>query len=128
MRSHRRIGRPAHALALGLAAIATLAPAYAAAQPIDQRAATAQERYYASYGASAVKAGDTPVDDPGASRTPRYDAPSSVRIVQPERTVVRDVDGRALPIVLAAVALLVASGGTALVLIRTRAGTRHSLR
>jgi hypothetical protein len=62
--------------------------------------------------------GDTPMDFPGASRAPRFDAPHTISIVRPERTVVRDVD-EALPIVVSSAALLLALCGLGLVLIRT---------
>jgi Alphavirus glycoprotein J len=127
MRSHRRIRRRVRTLALGLTAIAALAPAGALAQPINTDAAVAHERYYSSFGAGGTKTGDTPATYPGASRTPRYDAPDTVRIVQPERTVVRDAD-QALPIVLAGLALLIALGGAGFVLVRTRALQRHAVR
>jgi hypothetical protein len=42
--------------------------------------------------APAPKHGDTPADHPGASRAPQYDAPTTVEVVRPERTIVRDVD------------------------------------
>jgi hypothetical protein len=61
--------------------------------------------------------GDTPVDFPGASRAARFDAPHTISIVRPERTVVRDVD-EALPIVVSSAALLLALCGLGLALIR----------
>jgi hypothetical protein len=63
-----------------------------------------------------AKAGDTPSDFPGATRAPQYDAPRTVTVVRPERTIVRDAD-TLLPTLLASLALLVALGiaGTALV-------------
>ena len=64
--------------------------------------------------------GDTKSDSPGASRAPKTDAPATIQVVRPERTIVRDTDP-ALPIVLASLALLVAigAGGTALVRMRS---------
>jgi hypothetical protein len=62
--------------------------------------------------------GDTPVDFPGATRAPRYDAPRTISVVRPERTVVRDVD-QALPIALSSAALLLALGGVGITLVRT---------
>jgi hypothetical protein len=70
-----------------------------------------------------VTVGDTPADFPGASRAPEYNGPSTVAIVRPERTTVRDVD-QALPIVLAGLALLIAVGGTGYMVLRTRSGLR----
>jgi hypothetical protein len=65
--------------------------------------------------AAAPKSGDTPVDYPGASRTPKYTAPTTIQVVRPERTIVRDVD-ELLPVVLSSAALLIAVGGCALLL------------
>lgn len=68
----------------------------------------------------AVKVGDTKFDSPGASRAPQYDAPRTITVVRPERTIVQD-DDPLLPIVLSSVALLVALGlaGTALIRVRS---------
>jgi hypothetical protein len=140
MRSHHRIVRRLRTLALALAAIAALAPAAALANKIGDTPAdfgkpvtpaarigdtpadfatgarwTALARYYATAGA---KVGDTPVDFPGASRAPQYEAPRTISIVRPERTVVRDVN-QLLPIVLSSAALLLALGGVGIVLART---------
>jgi hypothetical protein len=49
--------------------------------------------------------GDNPADHPGMSRAPQYDAPTTIEVVRPQRTVVRDVD-QALPIALAGTALV----------------------
>jgi hypothetical protein len=65
--------------------------------------------------ASAPKSGDTPVDHPGASRTPEYTAPTTIQVVRPERTIVHDAD-ELLPVVLSSAALLIAVGGSALLL------------
>ena len=65
--------------------------------------------------APAPKAGDTPIDHPGASRAPDYTAPTTIQVVRPERTIVRDVD-EVLPVVLSSAALLVALGGCAFLL------------
>ena len=62
--------------------------------------------------------GDTPVDFPGATRAPHYDAPRTISVVRPERTVVRHV-GQALPIALSSAALLLALGGVGIALVRT---------
>jgi hypothetical protein len=47
-----------------------------------------------------------------------YEAPRTISIVRPERTVVRDVD-QALPIALSTAALLLALGGLGIALART---------
>jgi hypothetical protein len=76
----------------------------------------------------APRNGDTPVDHPGASRAPEYTAPTTVQVVRPERTIVRDVD-EVVPVVLSSAALLVAIGGCAFVLVgsvrRRRLGSGH---
>jgi hypothetical protein len=70
--------------------------------------------------APAPKVGDTKSDSPGASRAPHYDAPRTIEVVRPERTIVRDTD-EVLPIALSGAALLVALGlaGTALIRVRS---------
>lgn len=57
----------------------------------------------------AAKVGDTPKDFPGASRAPEYNPPTTIAVVRPERTIVRDTDP-VLPIILGGLALLVALG------------------
>jgi hypothetical protein len=61
------------------------------------------------------RGGDSPVDHPGASRA--QPAPTTVEVVQPERTIVRDVD-EALPIALAGTALLLVLAMLAGMLVR----------
>ena len=73
--------------------------------------------------ASGPRSGDTPADFPGASRAQRFEAPRTIQVVRPERTVVRDVD-ETLPIALSGAALLLAVGGVGIVLVRTRAARR----
>ena len=70
--------------------------------------------------AAAPMAGDTKSDAPGASRAPLYDAPRTIQVVRPQRTIVRDSD-QVLPIALSGAALLVALGlaGTALIRVRS---------
>jgi hypothetical protein len=78
--------------------------------------------------APAPKIGDTPVDSPGASRAPAYTVPTTIQVVRPERTIVRDVD-EVLPVVMSSAALLVAVGGSAFLLAgsarRRRLGSSH---
>jgi hypothetical protein len=74
--------------------------------------------------APAPKLGDTPVDHPGASRAVEYEAPRTIEVVRPERTIVRDVDA-ALPIALSGSALLVAFCGAAFLL--TGSVRRHRI-
>ena len=98
---HRRSVRIA-ALALGCCAL--IAPSAASAAP---------------------KVGDTPADFPGASGAPDV-PPTTIEVVRPERTVVRDVD-EALPIALSGAALLIVLMGAAFVLVRVRVERRHAV-
>jgi hypothetical protein len=63
--------------------------------------------------------GDTKFDAPGATRAPVYDPPATIQVVQPERTIVRDVNEE-LPVILAGLALLVALSAGGFALLRTR--------
>jgi hypothetical protein len=120
MKSHRRRHRHIRALILALAACAAVA-APAAAEP----GADYPQPFSAKIGdtpadfaqpvAPAPKVGDTPVDDPGASRAPEYTAPT-IEVLRPVRTIVRDVD-EVLPVVLSSAALLVALGGCTFLLV-----------
>jgi hypothetical protein len=69
--------------------------------------------------AAAPSVGDTKYDSPGASRAPEFEPPTTIQVVRPERTIVRDVNDE-LPVILAGLALLVALGGTGFALVRTR--------
>jgi hypothetical protein len=60
----------------------------------------------AGFPSADFRGGDNPADHPGMSGAPQYDGPTTIEVVQPERTIVRDVD-EALPIALAGSALLV---------------------
>ena len=64
------------------------------------------------------RGGDTPVDHPGASRAPTA-APTTIKVVRPERTIVRDVD-EALPLILSSTALLLVLAGAGITLVRLR--------
>ena len=64
------------------------------------------------------RGGDNPVDHPGASRAPSA-TPTTIEVVRPERTIVRDVD-EALPLILSSTALLLVLAGFGIVLVRTR--------
>jgi hypothetical protein len=65
------------------------------------------------------RGGDNPADHPGMSRAPQYDAPTTIEVVRPERTIVRDVD-QALPIALAGSALVLVLAMIGVTLVRTR--------
>ena len=131
MKFHRR-RRSRRVAALALAARAALA-APAGAVPSDHQgpAGTTIGDTPADFArpvAPAPRSGDTPVDHPGASRAPEYTAPTTVQVVRPERTIVRDVD-EVVPVVLSSAALLVAIGGCTVLLVgsvrRRRLGSSH---
>jgi hypothetical protein len=63
------------------------------------------------------RGGDSPIDHPGATRA--QPAPTTVEVVRPERTIVRDVD-EALPIALSGAALLLVLALFGVTLARTR--------
>jgi hypothetical protein len=60
--------------------------------------------------------GDSPVDHPGASRAPDT-VPTTIEVVRPERTIVRDVD-EALPLIISSTALLIVLAGAGVALVR----------
>lgn len=62
--------------------------------------------------------GDTPADHPGASRSVEYEPSTTIEVVRPERTIVRDVD-EALPLVLSGSALVLVLVGLGFTLVRT---------
>jgi hypothetical protein len=120
MKSHRGRGH-LRALILALVACTALA-APAAAEPGADYPQPSNAKIgdtpadFAQPVAPAPKAGDTPVDDPGASRAPEYTAPTTIQVVRrPERTIVRNVD-EVLPVVLSSTAALLALGGCAFLL------------
>jgi hypothetical protein len=134
-RHHRHVRRAA----LALACCALIVPSSAAAEKIGDTPADfpGSFAYAAKIGDTpadfprplavapvlGASAGDTPVDFPGASRAPQSEAPRTIRVVRPERTVVRNVDG-VLPIVLSSAALLLALGGVGIAVVRTRSARR----
>jgi hypothetical protein len=133
MKSHRGRGH-LRALILALVACTALA-APAAAEPGADYPQPSSAKIgdtpadFAQPVAPAPKAGDTPVDDPGASRAPEYTAPTTIQVVRPERTIVRNVGGVLLPVVLSSAAALLALGGCAFLLTarirRRRLGASH---
>ena len=100
-------------------------PALATAVPVDTAYPRASgpigdtKSDLAAGAVAAPKSGDTKFDAPGASRAPVYDPPTTIQVVRPERTVVRDVNEE-LPVILAGLALLIAVGGAGIALVRTR--------
>ena len=115
MRSNTR--RYRRIIALAVAAMA-LSAAPAIGMPAGDTPAD-----FAQPVAPAPKAGDTPVDYPGASRAQEYDPPP-ITVVHTTETVVREVD-TVLPIALSAVAVLLALSGLGIALVRTGAVPRH---
>jgi len=126
---------------IALAATAALVPATAVAQPVAARwqsydneieklspakLAAAFATTADTVDGPATKVGDTPADFPNASRAPEYNGPSTIEVVRPERTIVRDVD-EALPIIIASLALLIALAGTGYTLMRSRGGSRPAV-
>jgi hypothetical protein len=63
------------------------------------------------------RGGDSPVDHPGAAGAPP--AATTVEVVRPERTIVRDVD-EVLPLIVSSTALLLVLAGIGFTLVRTR--------
>jgi hypothetical protein len=121
MRFPSRIIRRVRVPLLVLAAAAAIAPASAFAvgdTPADYPGVSD----HASSAIPAPVVGDTPADHPGVT-----DSYTTVEVVRPERTIVRDVD-EVLPILLAAFAVLIALGGAAYVLVRTRSSSPARVR
>jgi len=69
-----------------------------------------------TFPAADFRGGDMPVDHPGASRAPTS-VPTTIEIVRPVRTVVRDVN-QALPLILSSTALLLVLIGLGIALVR----------
>jgi hypothetical protein len=97
--------------------------AQAGVQPTTDRTDAAQASSNATTPTSTFPSqgfsGDNPADHPGMSRAPQYDAPTTIEVVRPERTIVRDVD-QALPIALAGSALVLVLAMIGVTLVRTR--------
>ena len=131
MKFHRR-RRTRRLAALTLAACAALAAPAGAVPGAHQGPASTRigdtPADFVRPVAPAPPTGDTPIDNPGASRAPQYTAPTTVQVVRPERTIVRDVD-EVVPVVLSSAALLVAIGGCTVLLVgsvrRRRLGSSH---
>ena len=71
-----------------------------------------------TFPAADFRGGDTPVDHSGASRAPTA-APTTIEVIRPERTIVRD-DDDALPLILSSAALLLVLAGLGITLVRAR--------
>ena len=125
MSFHHRRRRRIRRATLVLACCALAAPSAAFAAPADSGPLLTPAAKlgdtpadFAQPVAPAPTGGDTPADFPGATRAPQYQAPRTISIVRPQRTVVRNVD-QALPIALSSAALLLALGGLGIALART---------
>jgi hypothetical protein len=118
MKSHRQFVRRLRRLAIALVAIVALVPVGAAWALQDPASSPSAHD-------AAAKVGDTPADFPGARGAPDV-PPTTIEVVRPERTVVRDVD-EALPIALSGAALLIVLMGAAFVLVRVRVERRHAV-
>ena len=118
MKSHRQFVRRLRRLAIALVAIGALVSVSAASALEDPGSSPPADH-------SAARVGDTPADFPGASGAPDV-PPTTIEVVRPERTVVRDVD-EVLPIALSGAALLIVLMGAAFVLVRVRVERRHAV-
>jgi len=63
--------------------------------------------------------GDDIMSHPGMPEFPNYDPPTTIEVIRPERTIVRDVD-QALPLILSSTALLLVLTGLGVTLVRAR--------
>jgi hypothetical protein len=73
----------------------------------------------AAFPPAEFRGGDSPVDHPGAARSTVV-TPTTIEIVRPERTIVRDVD-ELLPLLLSSTALLLVLAAFAVPFVRGRA-------
>jgi hypothetical protein len=119
------MSRKTTAIALAVYAIALPAPALAD-QPCDLKTHSIRPQTgscvpvpFDTEPLAGFRGGDHPADHPGMSRASQYDAPSTIDVVQPERTNVRDVHD-ALPLTLSGAALLLAVTALGFTLIRIR--------
>ena len=141
MKSHRQFVRRLRRVAIGLVAIGALVSVSAASALEDPGSSPSAGNVAAKVGDTAdfpgaggapsvalkpaARIGDTPADFPGASGAPDV-PPTTIQVVRPERTVVRDVN-EALPIALSGAALLIVLMGAAFVLVRVRVERRHAV-
>ena len=134
MTSHRRYLRRIRTAAVLALCVPLSASAGALAQtPGDTKADYPAPRSAATIGdtpadfaqpvAPAPKAGDTPIDHPGASRAPEYDPPTTITVNRPERTIVREVDGE-LPLIISGAALLLVLAGGGILVARSGSAPR----
>jgi hypothetical protein len=112
------------ALAAIVAAACLAIPATASAMPYSPpttaRSDAAQSGGNAGNGAPHHPiVGDDIRSHPGMPGMPKYDPPTRIEVVRPQRTIVRDVD-QALPIALAGSALVLVLAMIGVTLVRTR--------
>jgi hypothetical protein len=124
MQSRRQIIHALRVAAIGLTVCVALATTATAEPGADYPQSSSAKigdtpSDFAHSVASTPRIGDTPADHPGASRAPEYQAPTTVTVVRPERTIVRDAD-QTLPMMLAGLALLIALGSATHALARAR--------
>ncbi len=114
---------PASASAGELPATYSSDAAQSGSPPSTDRSDAAQSSWNAiqrsTFPVGEFRGGDSPADHPGMSRAPQYDGPTTIEVVRPERTIVRDVD-EALPLILSSTALLLVLASAGIVLVRTR--------
>jgi hypothetical protein len=135
MKSHRQFVRRLRRLAIGVVAVGALVSVSAASALEDPGSSPSAGNAAARIGDTpadfpgaggapsvalepAARIGDTPADFPGASGAPDV-PPTTIQVVRPETTVVRDVD-EVLPIALSGAALLIVLMGAAFLLVRVR--------
>ena len=111
------------ALAAIVAAACLAIPAAASAMPYSPPSTTRSDA--AQSGDAGNRAphdpivGDDIMSHPGMPEFPDYDPPTTIEVVRPERTIVRDVD-QALPLILSSTALLLVLTGLGVTLVRAR--------
>jgi hypothetical protein len=84
----------------------------------DLDPATSGRTAKSTFPPAGFRGGDRPVDHPAAGRAATA-APTTIEVVRPERTIVRDVD-EMLPVILSSTALLLALAGLGVMLVRLR--------
>ena len=113
-----------HAVVAIVAAACLAIPASASAMPYSPPITTRSDAAQSGGDAGNAAPHDLIVGDdirshPGMPGMPKYDPPTRIEVVRPERTIVRDVD-QALPLILSSSALLLVLTGLGVTLARTR--------
>jgi hypothetical protein len=112
------------ALAAIVAAACLVVPAAASAMPYSPPPTTRSDAAQSGGDAGNTAPSRPIVDDDIMSHSgmpgfPKYDPPTTIEVVRPERTIVRDVD-QALPLILSGAALLLVLTGLGVTLVRAR--------